>query len=96
MVILFSLYACICVFMSLDDSSLDDSAFSTESSEQVSESAGAPESPSGRPKPRPRPSKEESPPSVSSRLRTQTLQSYCLIASYQMGTSSYISEIVTL
>ncbi|XP_056020668.1 spectrin beta chain-like isoform X11 [Ostrea edulis] len=48
-----------------DDSSLDDSAFSTESSEQVSESAGAPESPSGRPKPRPRPSKEESPPSVS-------------------------------
>ncbi|XP_056020665.1 spectrin beta chain-like isoform X3 [Ostrea edulis] len=50
---------------SQDDSSLDDSAFSTESSEQVSESAGAPESPSGRPKPRPRPSKEESPPSVS-------------------------------
>ena len=67
MVILFCLH--VFVFLSLDDSSLDDSAFSTESSEQVSESSSAPETRADRPKPRPRPSKEESPPTKSSRFR---------------------------
>ncbi|XP_062617852.1 spectrin beta chain-like isoform X2 [Saccostrea cucullata] len=48
-----------------DESSLDDSALSTESSDQVSESAGAPESQADRPKPRPRPRKEASSPPLS-------------------------------
>lgn len=76
MVILFSLSACICVFVSLDNSSLDDSAFSTDSNnEQASESSSAPESRADRPRPRPRPSKGESPPSTSSRSRSQNVPS---------------------
>lgn len=76
MVTLFSLSACICVFVSLDNSSLDDSAFSTDSNnEQASESSSAPESRADRPRPRPRPSKGESPPSTSSRSRSQNVPS---------------------
>lgn len=76
MVILFSLSACICVFVS-DNSSLDDSAFSTDSNnEQASESSSAPESRADRPRPRSRPSKGESPPSTSSRSRSQNVPSY--------------------
>lgn len=100
MVILFSLSARICVFVSLDNSSLDDSAFSTDSNnEQASESSSAPESRADRPRPRPRPSKGESPPSTSSRSRSQNVPSYlhcshikrryhyCVSLSYQSETS---------
>lgn len=90
MVTLFSLSACICVFVSLDNSSLDDSAFSTDSNnEQASESSSAPESRADRPRPRPRPSKGESPPSTSSRSRSQNVPSS--LHRYHIKQGSHIS-----